>query len=80
MYIKQKRQWLEKLRQEHKMTQKKVAEEAKIARTTYAMIESGSRNPTPQVAKSIAGVLDFDWTYFFEDECHITCNLKTHTA
>ncbi|MEN4813366.1 MULTISPECIES: helix-turn-helix domain-containing protein [Bacillus amyloliquefaciens group] len=80
MRNKNKRQWLQKFRQEANLTQKEVAEKANIARTTYAMIESGARNPTPQVAKGIAGVLDFSWTYFFEDSCHELCISKTHSA
>ncbi|WP_369878273.1 helix-turn-helix transcriptional regulator [Bacillus sp. JNUCC-21] len=80
MRNKNKRHWLQKIRQEAELTQKEVAEKANIARTTYAMIESGARNPTPLVAKGIAGVLNFSWIYFFEDECHELCISKTYSA
>ncbi|OIK20274.1 helix-turn-helix domain-containing protein [Bacillus amyloliquefaciens] len=80
MRNKNKRHWLQKIRQEAELTQKEVAEKANIARTTYAMIESGARNPTPQVAKGIAGVLNFSWIYFFEDGCRESCNKKTCSA
>ncbi len=48
------------------MTQANVAEKANIARTTYAMIETGERNTSVDIAKKIAQVLNFDWTIFFE--------------
>ncbi|WP_047758090.1 helix-turn-helix transcriptional regulator [Geobacillus sp. ZGt-1] len=67
------RKWLKNMRLSKKMTQKELAELAGISRSTYAMIENGQRNPSVEVAKRIANVLSFDWTYFFEDECHVSC-------
>jgi putative transcriptional regulator len=58
------------------MTQQSVAAKAKIARSTYAMIESGERNASVPNAKKISKVLDLEWTIFFEDECHDSCNIK----
>jgi putative transcriptional regulator len=61
-------------RKKKSMTQQNVAVKAKIARTTYAMIESGERNATVPNAKKISKVLGLDWTIFFEDVCHDSCN------
>ncbi|WP_275656890.1 helix-turn-helix transcriptional regulator [Sporolactobacillus pectinivorans] len=54
------------VRKRRNMTQANVAEKANIARTTYAMIETGERNTSVDIAKKIAQVLNFDWTIFFE--------------
>ena len=37
-----------------------------ITRQYYGMIENGDRTPSVDVAKSIAEVLEIDWTIFFE--------------
>lgn len=58
------REWLKCHRLNKGLTQKDVAAKAKIARTTYASIEQGERNAGVQTAKSIAEVLDFNWTLF----------------
>lgn len=68
------REWLAKKRNEKGLKQEEVASKAGIARTTYAMIEQDHRDPSVPVAKRIAQVLDFDWTLFFEDECHDSRN------
>lgn len=68
------RDWLLAIRKQINMTQAEVAEKAEIARTTYAMIETGERNASVDNAKRIAQVLGFDWTIFFENECHKTRN------
>lgn len=54
------------LREEKKMTQDDVAKKAGIARPYYTMIEQGKRRPSPEVAKKIANVLGFGWTFFYE--------------
>ncbi|KLV23043.1 transcriptional regulator [Niallia circulans] len=61
------RQWLIDLRVKKDLTQSEVAKQAEIARSTYAMIESGDRNASVTVAKKISQALDFDWIIFFED-------------
>lgn len=38
----------------------------RISRQFYGMIENGDRRPSVEVAKSIAKVLDIEWTIFFE--------------
>lgn len=70
------RKWLVDIRAASGMTQEEVAGRADIARTTYAMIEQGNRDPSVPVAKRIAAVLGFHWTIFFADQCHETCNYQ----
>lgn len=50
------------------LTQEAVAEEVKISRAGYTMIETGRRRPSPDVAKRIATVLGFpdDWYRLLE--------------
>lgn len=83
MGVKKIRYWLVDIRKSRNLTQEEVAKKAKIARTTYAMIEQDNRNPSVSVAKRIADVLEFPWTYFFDDRVHETRNKtyqKTSTA
>lgn len=62
------REWLKKMRTQKSMTMKKVASSAGISECFYSQIESGKRNPTVDVAKSIAKTLGFSWERFYEDE------------
>jgi putative transcriptional regulator len=71
------REWLVSKRNKLGLTQAEVATKAGIARTTYAMIETGERNATVVNAKKIADVLQFKWTLFFDDESH---DSRTNTA
>lgn len=50
------------------MTQQKLAYECGISRTMITEIENGNATPSVETAKSIAKVLGFDWTRFFENE------------
>lgn len=50
------------------MTQLKIANASGIDITTYNKIELGDRNPSPKTAQSIANVLGFNWTKFFEPD------------
>ena len=63
------RQWLINIRKSKGLSQYKVAREANISQSYYAEIEGGYRgNPlNVNIAKSIAKVLDFDWTLFYEE-------------
>jgi len=70
------REWLINRRNELDLTQAEVAQEANIKRSTYSMIELGERNASVSNAKKIANALGFDWTIFFDDECHETCNFE----
>ncbi|MBB5324887.1 transcriptional regulator with XRE-family HTH domain [Anoxybacillus tepidamans] len=65
------REWLKNKRLNTGLTQKEIAKLVGISRSTYAMIENGERNPSVPVAKRIADALKFDWTIFFDDECHV---------
>lgn len=56
-----------KQRKKHKLTQEAVAKKAKISRTHYANIENGKRRPSPEVAQSIAQILNYDWTKFYKN-------------
>ena len=66
------RAWLVNLRSNAGMSQETVAHQSGITRQYYSMIESGDRNPGVDVAKAIAGVLDFKWTIFFDQESNET--------
>ncbi|MCK0470388.1 helix-turn-helix transcriptional regulator [Halalkalibacter sp. APA_J-10(15)] len=67
------RDWLLQKRLDLKLTQEEVADKAGIARTTYASIEQGFRNPSVNVSKRISQVLLFEWIIFFEEKCHESC-------
>lgn len=64
----QLKQMLIKARKEKSLTHEEVAllTSAGISRQYYGMIENGERRPSVEIAKSIADVLDIDWTIFFE--------------
>ena len=59
-------QWLEEIRVNKGMSQKAVAEAAKISQPTYCNIEKGKRGISVETARRIASVLGFDWTRFYE--------------
>jgi putative transcriptional regulator len=63
-----KQEWLKKIRLNKGLTQEVVAKRAGMHRPHYTMIETGQRTASVPVAKSIAKVLGFDWTIFFEEE------------
>ena len=63
-----KRVWLENIRKAKYMTHQQVADQSGIKRQHYSMIEAGDRRPSVETAKSVAKVLGFNWTYFFEHE------------
>lgn len=67
------RTWLAEMRNKKGLTQEEVANLCGIARTTYAMIEQEHRKPSVNVAKKIAAAFNFNWTIFFENECHVSC-------
>lgn len=63
--------WLQNIRKEKRMTQQQVAGEVGITRAYYTQIENGKRRPSVDVAKKLAGLLDFDWTCFFAENPEI---------
>ena len=65
--------WLKELRKtSNNMTQEQLAKKAGISRTMITEIENGNANPSVEVAKKIAAVLEFPWTRFYEDEDDLT--------
>lgn len=70
------RLWLKKIRIEKGLTQQDVADSGNFARTYYTMVEQGKRTPSVEVAKSIARVLEFEWTVFFDDECNVSKHIS----
>ncbi|WP_430786717.1 helix-turn-helix domain-containing protein [Virgibacillus flavescens] len=62
-----KREWLIKIRNSRRLTQKEVASQAFIDRGYYSQIETGKRNPSHTVGHNIAKVLNFDPLKFFMD-------------
>ena len=60
------RDWLKNLRISKGLAQLKIAKMSGIDVTMYNKIELGKRNPSVETAQSIANVLGFNWTRFFE--------------
>ena len=54
-------------RQAKGYTQLQLATICNCDRTTIGKIETGEIKPSVKLAKTIAEVLDFDWTKFYED-------------
>jgi len=50
------------------MTQEQLAKKVGISRTMITEIENGNANPSVDVAKKIAAVLEFPWTKFYDDD------------
>ncbi|MDX8367171.1 helix-turn-helix transcriptional regulator [Cytobacillus sp. IB215665] len=68
--------WLKELRVQAGVTQKEVAVESGIARSTYSQIELGIKTPSVPKAKNIALFLGFPWTSFYETEPQNSQNVK----
>lgn len=62
------RTWLKDMRRKHKLTQKDIAKAADVDVTMISKIELGERNPSVDLAKKIAAVLEFPWTKFYDDD------------
>ncbi len=62
-----KRVWLINYRKNKKMSQEELACKCDVKQMTISSIENGTRRPSPELAKKIAIVLDFDWTKFYEE-------------
>ena len=61
-------EWLKKIREGSKLTQEQLAERAGIERSMISKLETGCAVPSPKTAQSIASVLGFPWTRFFEPD------------
>ncbi|QKI83258.1 helix-turn-helix domain-containing protein [Kroppenstedtia eburnea] len=57
--------WLRRIRNFHRLTQREVAERVGISTASYSSIERG-RIPSVPVAKAIAEELGFDWMKFYD--------------
>jgi transcriptional regulator with XRE-family HTH domain len=68
----ERRDWLKFFRKKKNLTQAEAAQRIKIGRPYYASIESGSRDPSLQVALEIAKVLEFDPKLFKKDQRELT--------
>lgn len=71
------RKWLKDFRLAKNMTQSQVAKLVGISRSYYTNIELGIKTPAVPVAKKIAEILCFDWTYFFNIKCSLKEQNKT---
>lgn len=58
---------LKTIREAKGITQEQLAEKVGLTRQAIGAIENGVNKPSVPVAKSIAQILDFDWTLFYED-------------
>ncbi len=62
-----KRYWLINFRKRKGLSQSKIAKEIGVSQQMYNYIENNKRNPSTNLAKKIADVLNFSWTKFYED-------------
>ncbi len=60
------RKWLVERREEKGYSQSSLAKELKITSQAYNYIENNQRNPSVELAKKIADILNFSWTKFYE--------------
>lgn len=72
--------WLKQLREQSHLTQEEVAKRSNISRSFYTHIENASKDPGVAVAKAISKTLNFNWTLFFENECHLKEHSKINSA
>lgn len=63
------REWLVQTRKALNLTQAEVAKSAGISRGAYSNIETGTRDPSVDVAKKLGKCLGFNWTRFYENDC-----------
>lgn len=50
------------------LTQEQLAERCGVARTTIAMIETGTNKPSTDLAKKLAKELDVKWWDLYEED------------
>lgn len=60
------RNWLKVKRESKGYKQKDLADIVGVTRQHIGMIENTKANPSPEIAKKIGEVLEFDWTIFYE--------------
>jgi len=66
------RKWLKEIRQKLDLSQSEVAFKVGITQQQYSFIENGNRTPSVETAKSIANVLGFNWTRFYDDDTDLS--------
>lgn len=57
--------WLQEIRSAEGITTYQAAEDAGIAQSYYAMIETGERSPGVDVARRLGRKMGFDWRRFY---------------
>lgn len=62
------REWLRLFRVTKGLSQQDVAKMCEISNQYFSMIENGDRVPSVKTAQSIANILGFNWTRFFESD------------
>jgi len=62
------REWLKYKRICRGFSQEELAELVGIDNTSISKYEVGERNPSVDVAKKIADILEFSWVKFYESE------------
>lgn len=60
------RDWFVELRKSAGLTQQNIADRLNITRQMVSAIENGDANPSVNIAKSLAEILNCPWTKFFE--------------
>lgn len=60
------RVWLVEYRKRKGLSQAQVAKKIETSQQAYNYIENNQRNPSVELAKKIADVLNFSWTKFYE--------------
>lgn len=64
------RGWLKRTREDRGYTQESLARILGVTRQHIGLIENGVANPSPDVAKELGRVLEFDWTKLYDaDAC-----------
>lgn len=61
------RTWLKEIRKGKEIPIATITNRCYITMSYYNMIENGTRNPSVGVSKSIAKLLNFDWTKFYDN-------------
>lgn len=62
------REWMKYKRKRLGLAQTEISAAVGISRQYYNAIENGKRRPSPEKAKKIAEILDFDWRRFYENK------------
>lgn len=62
------RDWLISLRESSNLTQQSVADSIGVTRQMISAIENGTATPSVGNAKSLAKLLNFSWTKFYEQQ------------